>query len=507
MKRQMVLAAAFGLLLASCGPIAPSSGASSPSSSSSLTDGSSDGNSLPGSSSSESSSSAVPEPVLATCRITFGTLSDSQVSSIVGPSSYLQSGEAIVSSLSGTHAYAPATAGENALRLGSSKNAGELTLELSSSYALEGIDVYCYQYGTDSSSLGLKLDGEVFAAPSSIDWTNVPTLGSEDGENALSFEGLAAEGEVSSLSFYNENGRERVNVCEIAISFYLEGAPSGGDSSSSSEPPAPPSSEENSESPSVGPGNGDLEDELAALPSTVRSYYASADLSRSGASLKSEFTSIIRSHTYVGYGGLWDVYEDSDDDGQGNYWDMYSNIKYKINSDQCGNYGGEGDCINREHTIPQSVFNEHSPMKSDAHQVIPTDGYVNNRRGNNPFGEVGSATYTSGNGSKLGSCSYPGYSGTVFEPIDEYKGDFARIHFYFVTCYANEMKSGWGSYAAFNYSSSLGLSNWAREMLLSWAEEDPVSEKEIVRNDAVYSHQRNRNPYVDFPSLAEAVFA
>ena len=185
---------------------------------------------------------------------------------------------------------------------------------------------------------------------------------------------------------------------------------------------------------------------------------------------------------------------------------MYSNIRHRINDDKCGNYGGEGDCINREHTIPQSVFNEHSPMKADAHQVIPTDGYVNNRRSNYPFGEVGTATYTSGNGSKLGKCSYPGYSGTVFEPIDEYKGDFARIHFYFVTCYASEMKSGWGSYASFNYSSALGLSSWAQSMLLSWAEEDPVSPKEIERNNAVYSHQKNRNPFVDFPSLSEAIF-
>lgn len=293
------------------------------------------------------------------------------------PHSYLQSGESIVASLSGTNAYAPAEGGNNALRLGSGSKAGELTLGFDSSYILESIDVYCYQYGNDTARLGLKLGGEVFAAPASVDWTSVPTLGTDEGSNAVSFDGLSSEGEVSSLSLYNENGRERVNVCEIAIGYYLEGAPSGGDSSSSSEPPAPPSSEESSESFPAGGESGDLGDELAALPSSVRSYYASADLSRSGASLKSEFTSIIRSHTDVGYNGLWDVYEDSDDDGQGNYWDMYSDIKHRINDDQCGNYGGEGDCINREHTIPQSVFNEHLPMRSDAHQVVPTDGYVN----------------------------------------------------------------------------------------------------------------------------------
>ena len=502
MKRQLVLTALFGLLLASCdGFLGSSLGGSS----SEPVLESSAGSSLSESGSGSSSSEAA-EPVLATCRITFGTVSDNTVSTIVGPDSYLQSGESIVASLSGTNAYAPEEGGNNALRLGSSSKAGELTLSFDSSYVLESIDVYCYQYGNDTARLGLKLGGEVYAAPAAVDWTSVPTLGTEEGSNAVSFDGLSSEGEVSSLSLYNENGRERVNVCEIAIGYYLEGAPSGGDSSSSSEPPAPPSSEESSESFPAGGESGDLGDELAALPSSVRSYYASADLSRSGASLKSEFTSIIHSHTNVGYNGLWNVYEDSDDDGKGNYWDMYSNIRHRINDDKCGNYGGEGDCVNREHTIPQSVFDERSPMVADAHQVIPTDGYVNNRRSNYPFGEVGTATYTSGNGSKLGKCSYPGYSGTVFEPIDEYKGDFARIHFYFVTCYASEMKSGWGSYASFNYSSALGLSSWAQSMLLSWAEEDPVSPKEIERNNAVYSHQKNRNPFVDFPSLSEAIF-
>lgn len=503
MKRQLLIAALFGLLLTSCGDLGSSSGPSSIPESGSSSTADSDLSSLPA-----ADSSTPVEPVIATCRITFGTTADSQVSTIVGPDSYLQSGESIVASLSGTNAYAPAEGGNNALRLGSSSKAGELTLGFDSSYVLESIDVYCYQYGNDTARLGLKLGGEVYAAPAAVDWTSVPTLGSDEGSNAVSFDGLASEGEVSSLSLYNENGRERVNVCEIAISYYLEGAPSGGNGESSSPSQETPESSSEAPSSSVPSGQtgGSLQEELSALSSSVRSYYAKADLSKSGASLKSEFTSIIHSHTNVGYNGLWNVYEDSDDDGKGNYWDMYSNIRHRINDDKCGNYGGEGDCVNREHTIPQSVFDERSPMVADAHQVIPTDGYVNGRRSNYPFGEVGTATYTSGNGSKLGKCSYPGYSGTVFEPIDEYKGDFARIHFYFVTCYASEMKSGWGSYASFNYSSALGLSNWAQSMLLSWAEEDPVSPKEIERNNAVYSHQKNRNPFVDFPSLAEAIF-
>ena len=82
---------------------------------------------------------------------------------------------------------------------------------------------------------------------------------------------------------------------------------------------------------------------------------------------------------------------------------MYSNIEYQANKNTCGNYKKEGDCWNKEHSIPASWFNDASPMYSDLFQVYPTDGYVNNRRSNFPFGEVQTAKYISKNGSKLGS--------------------------------------------------------------------------------------------------------
>src|SRR5690606_41593555 len=78
-----------------------------------------------------------------------------------------------------------------------------------------------------------------------------------------------------------------------------------------------------------------------------------------------------------------------------------------------------------------SVFNEGSPMSTDGPHVVPTDGYVNGQRSNHPIGKVSSASWTSTNGSKKGSSAVPGYSGTVFEPIDEFKGDVARVYFYF----------------------------------------------------------------------------
>jgi endonuclease I len=93
---------------------------------------------------------------------------------------------------------------------------------------------------------------------------------------------------------------------------------------------------------------------------------------------------------------------------------------YSTGSTQrCGNYSAEGSCYNREHIIPQSTFGSAAPMVSDAHFITPTDGKVNGQRSSYPHGTVllGFAKR------KQGSSSVAGYSGTVFEPIDEFKGD------------------------------------------------------------------------------------
>jgi endonuclease I len=186
----------------------------------------------------------------------------------------------------------------------------------------------------------------------------------------------------------------------------------------------------------------------------------------SGYTLKTQLYNIILGHTDNGYTpGLWDTYQTSDRDiyyeNDNTILDMYSEnpttddpYNFTYSTDQCGTYANEGDCYNREHIIPQSVFNELSPMRNDAHFVTPTDGKVNGYRSNYPHGMVGTASYTSQNGSKLGAAlnsDYSlGYSGTVFEPIDEFKGDIARMYFYFATRYENVITT-WGvSYDMFN---------------------------------------------------------
>lgn len=141
-------------------------------------------------------------------------------------------------------------------------------------------------------------------------------------------------------------------------------------------------------------------------------------------------------------------------------------------------------------------------MVSDAFHIYPTDGKVNGQRSNFPYGECANGTtLPSCNGvdalGKLGKSTFPGYSGTVFEPVDEYKGDFARSYFYMAACY-NDKIASWSSPMLAGNSYPC-YTTWAVNLLLKWNEQDPVSQKEIDRNNAVYKHQNNRNPFIDHP--------
>lgn len=236
-------------------------------------------------------------------------------------------------------------------------------------------------------------------------------------------------------------------------------------------------------------------------------YYDKAD-GKKGSALKTVLGEIISAgFNTISYDGLWAAYKTTDLRPDGKIWDMYSNsTNFDPDRGHSGNYHGEGDVYNREHSFPKSWFNEGKPMYSDLVHVVPTDGYVNNRRSNYPFGEVASVSYKSNDGfSKVGGCnSAIGYSGTVFEPNDEYKGDFARIYFYMATRYEDQISS-WSSpmLAGNKYPA---YSDWALKILLRWAKEDPVSQKEIDRNNGVYELQHNRNPFVDYPGLEQYVW-
>ena len=234
-------------------------------------------------------------------------------------------------------------------------------------------------------------------------------------------------------------------------------------------------------------------------------YYTNAK-GKSKEALKTALSSIISSnYKQWSYDKLYTIYAESDVTDEGKVWDMYSTCTWTPGQKKCGSYKNVCDCYNREHSIPQSWFNEKSPMKSDAFHVYPTDGKVNGQRSNYPFGECSGGTSLGGKAlGRLGTSTFSGYSGKVFEPDDQYKGDFARTYFYFVTRYQNQMSSMSGdSFAKNTYPS---LSKWSIDLFLKWHRQDPVSQKEIDRNDAVYSFQQNRNPFIDHPELAEYIW-
>lgn len=244
----------------------------------------------------------------------------------------------------------------------------------------------------------------------------------------------------------------------------------------------------------------------AAIPS---GYYTAADNKKSTA-LLSALHGCIDGHTTLSYGSLENYYDDTDWTSDGYVWDMYSTCKFTM-SDGNGSQKKVCDAWNKEHSVPQSWFNEQSPMKSDLFHVYPTDARVNNFRGNMPYGETSNRSYIDGDSHALGyigSSSFSGYTGKVFEPIDEYKGDFARTYFYMVARYLdknfNQSENG---KVVFTYSGgTAGLTTYAINLFLKWHRQDPVSKKEIDRNDAVYKHQKNRNPFIDYPYLAEYIW-
>ncbi len=239
---------------------------------------------------------------------------------------------------------------------------------------------------------------------------------------------------------------------------------------------------------------------LTGFAQIPNGYYNAAN-GKTGDELKVALHNIIKGHHVVSYNGLLNAFAYTDCKPNGKIWDIYSNYEYSL-SGSCGEYEHEGDCWNREHTWPQSWFNEQTTPRSDLFHVYPTDGYVNGQRSNYPYGEVGNYIYISGNGSKLGSCVTSGYTGRVFEPIDEYKGDIARSYFYMSVRYYSE-DDDWSTSAMTNKSVILP---WAMTMLLRWSDEDPVSDKEIARNNAVYGYQNNRNPFIDHPEYARMIW-
>jgi len=263
--------------------------------------------------------------------------------------------------------------------------------------------------------------------------------------------------------------------------------------------------------------------------------YYSNTAEKSCAVLKTQLKTIISTgHTPKTYGDLWGQYQVSDikprEVGPGTsatvIWDVYSDnptgtdpynftpgpVSLGGQQDNGTNTSTEGQFYNREHSVPLSWFGGSTGnpgAATDYLHIFPTDKVVNAVRSNYLYGEVATASYTSANGSKLGPSAIAGFNGDVFEPIDEYKGDLARAFLYFVTRYEDNMVSfpGANGIQAFEPNTYPSVDIPYLQLMINWHNQDPVSQKEIDRNNAAYSYQGNRNPYIDSPLYVNRVWS
>lgn len=238
--------------------------------------------------------------------------------------------------------------------------------------------------------------------------------------------------------------------------------------------------------------------------------------------LKGTLKELIRNHTVIGYGeGSWEVFYYADQDENGYCMDMYC--------DDWKKFGAPGSAVsgcNVEHSFAKSWWGgAKNDAYKDCYHLNPSNSTANSARSNYPLGNVTNLVKTAGS-LKIGKQHHDSLNVdfNIWEPKDEYKGDFARAYFYMATCYGKDKKGnydptvcsayqGWrldnkdvGSKFAMQNDNYLEFQPWEQEVLIQWHRQDPVSVKEIKRADAVSNFQHNRNPFIDYPYLAEYIW-
>lgn len=248
------------------------------------------------------------------------------------------------------------------------------------------------------------------------------------------------------------------------------------------------------------------------------------------------------------YDSVWLAFKYTDLRPDGLVWEIYSDCQFEYEKDRTSTTAQTGECkgYNREHAMCQSWFSEYdlqgnkmsSSKKnspgSDIFHIYPTSYGMNSRRGNRPYGEVASAQFTSGNGTEYGAPvsslsvenSVAGVyvegsinmSTNVLEPADEYKGDIARSYFGTMVKWAgewafNRVDLGRVIFDAtidadthYGPENNYGLTDYGLALLLTWHRQDPVSQKEVDRNNGIQKTQGNRNPFIDYPYLVEYIW-
>lgn len=271
---------------------------------------------------------------------------------------------------------------------------------------------------------------------------------------------------------------------------------------------------------------------LQAAPGT---YYNSIDTNISCANFKTVLARLLTSNsTVLPYGIVDDNFNKTDlKPATGAATGLVVSDKYSSDNpggiDFCNyryptNFCGfvtspitaECTCYNKEHSFPKSWFGGALvyPMYSDMHFIWPSDAFVNTKKLDYPIGYVYTASYTSKNGNKIGSSNIAanyGYNASkLFEPIDSFKGDFARAYLYVITRYEDSLTSWVGrnniASGVLDGNKYPGFKPWMLQLCVKWNKLDPPSAFERKRNDSVYSLQGNRNPYIDYPNWVEKVF-
>lgn len=201
-----------------------------------------------------------------------------------------------------------------------------------------------------------------------------------------------------------------------------------------------------------------------------------------------------------GPGFTWEGFYYTDRNADNSVMDMYSNTVRTFS----GFSSIEG--LHIEHSFPKSWWGAYdNNAYKDLFHLYPADATTNITKSNLPLGEV-TGTPTLDNGvSKIGTNGFQlTYTEKCFEPADEYKGDFARSYFYISTIYENYSEL-WQS-PMLNNNTYPVWKPWAVDLLLKWHHQDPVSAKELKRIETIYNIQGNRNPFIDFPDLAEYIW-
>jgi len=245
---------------------------------------------------------------------------------------------------------------------------------------------------------------------------------------------------------------------------------------------------------------------LTAFAQMTPSDFEAVDGKKNDAILEG-LNALIKNHTVIAYKSLEPYYERTDFYGD-TLWDMYSTCRFTM-ADANKQQKALCDGWNKEHVCCQSWLGS-GPMVSDLFNVYPTDARVNNLRSNFPYGVVENDKGFSNDPDhhalgKLGSSAISGGGSTVYEPDDRYKGDFARTFFYMVARYRSEtLNEGHGS--TMFTSDPTNFTEYSLSFLLDWHRNDPVSQKEINRNDSVNEIQKKRNPFIDYPYLVEYIW-